>query len=55
MKTTKNLSEDGRSPGRCLKLGRPVYEAGELPSQPRRSVLKCRLTDRDMNESITLK
>jgi hypothetical protein len=32
-KTTRNFSQDSRSPGRDLKLGPPGYEAGELTTQ----------------------
>jgi hypothetical protein len=39
-KTTKNTSQDSRCPGRDLKPGPPVYEAGVLYIQPRRSVCK---------------
>jgi hypothetical protein len=37
-KTTKNLSQDSRYPGRDLKPGPPEYEAGALTTRPRRSV-----------------
>jgi hypothetical protein len=30
-KTTKNLTQDNRSPGRDLNPGPPEYEAGVLP------------------------
>jgi hypothetical protein len=37
-KTTKNLSQGSRSPGRDLNPGPPEYEAGVLTTRPRRSV-----------------
>jgi hypothetical protein len=37
-KTTKNLSQDSRSPGRGLNPGLPEYEAGVLITRPQRSV-----------------
>jgi hypothetical protein len=37
-KTTKNLSQVSRSPGRDLNPGPPEYEAGVLTTRPRRSV-----------------
>jgi hypothetical protein len=33
-KTTKNLSQDSRSPGRDLDPGPPEYEAGVLTTRP---------------------
>jgi hypothetical protein len=41
--TTKNLSRYSRSPGRDLKPGPSEYEAGVLPTQPRRLVICCHL------------
>jgi hypothetical protein len=38
-KTTKNLSQDSRSPGRDLNPGPPEYEAGVLTTRPRRLVV----------------
>jgi hypothetical protein len=35
MKTTKNLSQNNRSPGRDLNPVSPEYEAGILATQPR--------------------
>jgi hypothetical protein len=43
-KTTRNLSQKSRSPGRDLNPEPPVYEAGVLNTRPRHSVLmwmKC--------------
>jgi hypothetical protein len=37
-KTTDNLSQDSRFPGRDLNLEPPEYEAGVLTTRPRRSV-----------------
>jgi hypothetical protein len=37
-KTTKNLSQDSRSPARDLNPGPPEYEARVSPTRPRRSV-----------------
>jgi hypothetical protein len=37
-KTTKNLSQDGVSPGRDLNPGSTEYEAGALTAWPRCSV-----------------
>jgi hypothetical protein len=37
-KTTKNLSQDSRSPGRNLKPGSSEYEAGALINLPRLSM-----------------
>jgi hypothetical protein len=36
-KSTKNLSQDNRSPGPDVKLGSPEYEAGVLTTLPRLS------------------
>jgi hypothetical protein len=38
MKTTKNLSQASRSPGRDLKPGHPGYQVGVLTTRLRRSV-----------------
>jgi hypothetical protein len=38
MKTTRNLSEASRSPGRVLNQGPPEYEAGVFTTRLRRSV-----------------
>jgi hypothetical protein len=38
-KTTKNFSQDSRSPGREMNPGPLEYEAGMLTIRPRRSVL----------------
>jgi hypothetical protein len=35
-KSKTKLSQDGRSPGRDLRLGPPEYEAGGLTTRPRR-------------------
>jgi hypothetical protein len=40
-KTTKNLSQDSRSPGRDLNPGHPEYEAGLSTTRKRCSVLGC--------------
>jgi hypothetical protein len=37
-KTTKNLSQDSRSPGQHLKTRTQEYEAGMLTTRPRRSI-----------------
>jgi hypothetical protein len=55
-KTTKNLSQDTRSPGRDLNPGLPAYEAVLVITRPRRSVrvvLKI-LALRSANEGIPL-
>jgi hypothetical protein len=41
MKTTKNLNQDSRSPGRDSNSGPPEYEAGMLTTQPRSSLINC--------------
>jgi hypothetical protein len=35
---TKYLSQDSRSPGQDMNLGRPEYEAGVLTTRPRHLV-----------------
>jgi hypothetical protein len=40
-KTTKNLSQNSRCPGRYLNPGPTEYEAGVPATGPRRSVMKC--------------
>jgi hypothetical protein len=42
-KTTKNFSQDTRSPGRDLNPGPPEFEAGVLTTQARRSVASYRV------------
>jgi hypothetical protein len=37
-KTTRNLSQDSRSPGQDLNPGPPEYEARDLTTRPRSSV-----------------
>jgi hypothetical protein len=39
-KTSKNLSQDSRFPGRDLNPGSSEYEAGVLTTQQRRSVVQ---------------
>jgi hypothetical protein len=38
-KTTKNLSQDSRSPGRDLNPGPPEYKAGVLTTRAQHSIL----------------
>jgi hypothetical protein len=48
-----NFSQDSRSPGRDFNTGPPEYEAGVLPSRPRRSVMIQFIHDQATREAVT--